>query len=379
MNQRVILNMIVKNEAHVIERCLASVRPMITHWCIVDTGSTDGTQDVIRRALADLPGELHERPWKDFGYNRSEALELGRALVADPEQDYFFIIDADETLVYDCEGWQRPVLTEICYRLAVEFGDQLYGRNCLVSASKPWRYTGVLHEYIHAGEKVAVTKFAGAHVFVRSDGARSRQTRQEKYRKDAALLERAVQDEPTNERYVFYLAQSYRSAGDYEKAREWYCRRVAMAAGTWPEETWFAQYQLARMSQFLELEATLIHSEFLLAHEMRPWRAEPLFELAHYFRERNAHAVALVYAAAAAELPFPKQDQIFVLKDYYAWMCRDEHAFLLAKNRQRDRAIAIWRELLAGSAVPEAHRPRVQRNLEKAEQMPVRAPAAANA
>jgi len=45
------LCMIVKNEAAVIERCLASVRPLIDTWVISDTGSTDGTQDLIRADL----------------------------------------------------------------------------------------------------------------------------------------------------------------------------------------------------------------------------------------------------------------------------------------------------------------------------------------
>ncbi|HBD39264.1 MAG TPA: family 2 glycosyl transferase, partial [Cupriavidus sp.] len=45
---RICLSMIVKNEAAVIERCLRAVRPHIHAWAISDTGSTDGTQDIIR-------------------------------------------------------------------------------------------------------------------------------------------------------------------------------------------------------------------------------------------------------------------------------------------------------------------------------------------
>jgi glycosyltransferase involved in cell wall biosynthesis len=72
----VCLSMIVKNEAHVIERCLASARPLVSAFAIVDTGSTDGTQERVRELMRDLPGEVHERPWRDFASNRNEALAL---------------------------------------------------------------------------------------------------------------------------------------------------------------------------------------------------------------------------------------------------------------------------------------------------------------
>ena len=77
------LNMIVRNEAHVVAETLASIAPYIDSWVVVDTGSRDGTQEVIERFFAErsVPGELHERPWRDFGTNRTEALTLceGRA------------------------------------------------------------------------------------------------------------------------------------------------------------------------------------------------------------------------------------------------------------------------------------------------------------
>src|SRR5712671_3331456 len=102
---RICLNMIVKNESAVIARCLASVKPWVDCWTIVDTGSSDGTQDIVRDAMRGLAGELHERPWRDFGHNRTEALELARG-----KADYILIIDADNIFCAP-ENWQWPELT----------------------------------------------------------------------------------------------------------------------------------------------------------------------------------------------------------------------------------------------------------------------------
>ncbi|MFI5334997.1 MAG: hypothetical protein ACHQT8_07570, partial [Chlamydiales bacterium] len=77
-HKKICLNMIVKDESAVIEKCLSTVKPLIDYWVIVDTGSKDGTQDLIRNFLKDIPGELHERPWVNFEYNRNEALDLAR-------------------------------------------------------------------------------------------------------------------------------------------------------------------------------------------------------------------------------------------------------------------------------------------------------------
>ena len=87
------LSMIVRNEAPVIRRCLASVLPIIDYWAIVDTGSTDGTQGLITEYLEGVPGELVERPWVDFGHNRTEALSYARNYGR-----HVLVIDADEVL-----------------------------------------------------------------------------------------------------------------------------------------------------------------------------------------------------------------------------------------------------------------------------------------
>src|ERR1017187_4686809 len=85
------LSMIVKNEAHVIKRCLRSVKPFIDTYSISDTGSTDNTMDLIREELDGIPGVLVSDPWQDFGTNRN--LALSRC-----EGDFVLSIDADDTL-----------------------------------------------------------------------------------------------------------------------------------------------------------------------------------------------------------------------------------------------------------------------------------------
>src|SRR5450631_4760042 len=134
--------MIVKNEAPVIRRCLDSVRPIIDHWVIVDTGSTDGTQTVIREHLHDLPGTLFERPWRDFAYNRSEALALARA-----EADYSLIIDADDILEIP-DGFVLPELTADSYVVDIQDPPLRYQRTQLVLNTLPWHYEGVVHEFL---------------------------------------------------------------------------------------------------------------------------------------------------------------------------------------------------------------------------------------
>src|SRR6202012_2503092 len=96
VSEAICLNKIVKTEAHIVAETLDSVAPYISSWVVVDTGSTDGTQDVIRKHMARLgiPGELHARPWRNFGDNRTEALDL-----AQDHGDYIWVIDADDIVV----------------------------------------------------------------------------------------------------------------------------------------------------------------------------------------------------------------------------------------------------------------------------------------
>jgi glycosyltransferase involved in cell wall biosynthesis len=348
----VCLNMIVKDEAHVIARCLDSVRPYIDHWVIVDTGSSDGTQDLIRRHYRDVPGTLHERPWRDFGTNRSEAIALARG-----KADYILVMDADHEL-HAPAGFRFAALHADAYYVAHRYAGVEYGIAILLADRIAWRYEGVLHEYVTADVPHRIVPLPGPWVDVFHEGARSRDP--QTYRKDAAILEAALAREPGNTRYAFYLAQSLKDAGELPRALEAFRRRATM--GGWDEEAWHARYQAAQIVERLARPAADVERAYLEAFNARPSRAEPLVQLARWHRTRQEWPLALLYARAAAAIPRPP-DQLFVEDAVYAWRALDELSIAAwhAGAREEGRRAAL--RLLAEARFPPSERERIAKNL----------------
>ena len=94
---KICLNMIVKNESKIILRLLETVTPLIDSYCICDTGSTDDTIEIIRNYCKShkIPGKIMEEPFRDFGYNRTYALQQCELI---PNIDYILLMDADMVL-----------------------------------------------------------------------------------------------------------------------------------------------------------------------------------------------------------------------------------------------------------------------------------------
>ena len=344
--------MIVKNEAHVIARCLASVRPFVQQWLIVDTGSSDGTQDIVRHALQGVPGKLLERPWVDFAHNRTEALRL-----VPPDADYVLFIDADGELMAD-PGFQMPQLTHDAYDLEIRYAGLHYPFRQLVRRALPWRYEGVLHEYLTGPAQFTNGGvLPGLWILARHEGARSRDP--ETYRKDAAVLEAALRREPDNSRYTFYLAQSLRDAGELEQAVEWYARRVRM--GGWREEVWFSLYQVAVLRERLGHPWPEVQDAYLMAYAYRPGRAEALYRVGMHHQKLGAYALSQLFLAQAARLPVPA-DGLFVEHGIYAHHAVIETAVAEYYLGQHEAALARYEALLRRSDLPPDIRELIARN-----------------
>jgi glycosyltransferase involved in cell wall biosynthesis len=354
MSQQICLTMIVKDEAHIIRRCLEIARPLYDTWCIVDTGSTDGTQDVIREYLADVPGELHERPWQNFAANRTEAIELARGMA-----DYQLFVDADDNLVVP-EGFVRPELTAEAYELEFHLGSLVYRRTCLVRNNLPWRFEGVIHEYPTIGRDYQVEYLEGPVMECTRDGARSAQSDVDKYSHDAAILEAALVDEPDNARYAFYLAQSYRDSLQPEKALAAYEHRATM--GGFDQEVYWSLLQAGRIARQLGHPPAEVIDRLLRAHDSRPSRAEALGDLAVLCRELGDRwASARMFAERGLALE-PSADALFVEPDWHAWKLVDELAVAAYWMGEYDLTLQACNDLLDNGRAPEDQRHRIREN-----------------
>jgi hypothetical protein len=309
--------MIVKNEAPVIRRCLDSVRSLIDYWVIVDTGSTDGTQQLILEHLKDVQGELHERPWQDFAHNRSEALTLARR-----HADYSLIIDADDLLEIPPD-YRMPALTADAYLVDIHDAGSRYQRPQLVHNRLPWRYRGVLHEFLEcAGSQPA--EHLGIIMRRNHDGARRRDPHT--YQRDATILERALQTEADPflvMRYTFYLAQSYRDAGAIPAAIAAYLRRAEL--GGWDQEVYYSLYQAARLKAALGHAPDEIIALCLRASELVPSRAEALHCASQLCRNLGRSQQGYEIARRGLALAGPG-DGLFVEPWIHAYGLLDEYA-----------------------------------------------------
>lgn len=325
--------MIVKDEAHVLERCLGALRPYIDHALIIDTGSTDNTVELIPTLLPDVT--IEHSPFVSFRENRTELLERARVLY--PEAEFHLMMDADDMWVPE-PGFQWPEpMEEDAYEIFHRLGSLVWWRPQVFRASKPFRYEGAAHEYLHCDEAFTRNKLEGVRVVCGSDGARRQKEPLKKYERVAKILEEDYEKNPNNRRTVFYLAQSYRDSIQREKALTFYEKRAGM--GGWSEEVWYSKYQIGRLKEILGHETRDILDAYLNAYLYRPHRSEPLVAAASVCRRSQQHALAFLHASAAIHIAFPPNDRLFVDWWNYTWRAWDEFAMACWNLQRMDDAI----------------------------------------
>lgn len=164
------LCMIVKNEAHVLRRCLDSIKDCVDEMIILDTGSNDETVDIAR----EYTEHVYFFPWcDDFSAARN-------ASFSHATMDYRLWLDADDVLTESdrikfkhLKTILSPEDEVVClpYHTAFdESGNPTFSfyRERLIAKNIPHRWAGRVHEVIEHSGRIRYADAAVCHHSIKS-------------------------------------------------------------------------------------------------------------------------------------------------------------------------------------------------------------------
>jgi glycosyltransferase involved in cell wall biosynthesis len=365
--KKICLTMIVKNESNNMIRILDSVKNAIDIVSIVDTGSTDNTEEIIIKWGKDnnIPTTVHHEPFKNFSHNRTHSIRVAKQTY--PEADYFLLSDADFVWEVNKGGKFDKVLLIDHKYLIEQYNKSLsYWNIRLLSAKVDWECVGVTHEYWnevknqtgYSGE-IRTSKIKTLVIDDREDGG----CKGDKFERDERLLRGGLDDSETpnhlKTRYKFYLAQTMKDMGKHEESIEWYEKRIK--DGGWFEEVYYSKYQIGvnheqlgwHKKQTAHLigvdnktpeESTFIQKwdpkssgpsvlineanehfskaaiSYLSAYNYRKVRAEALYHMVRMYRLLGLNDIAFKFATIGKKIKYPEQDTLFIERSCYDYL-----------------------------------------------------------
>jgi glycosyltransferase involved in cell wall biosynthesis len=352
------LSQIVKNEAHVIERMLNTIKPIVDCIVIVDTGSTDGTQDVVKKwgEENNIPAFVYDRDFDNFENCRNYAMEMVK-----DKSEYAFWLDADEMMEIDLNVFNKNKLDKDLYMFNTYIGAMKYTRNECWKTDKPFRWYGPVHEFIVCDQQnITSGLMDGIVVKVHMDGGSWKGNIADKYKKHSAILEDYIDNKDRNARWVFYTAQSYHDSASLpdnrveneermRRALKYYRERVNRTDG-YEEERFYSQFRIGTIMRNMEEPWSETHQELLKAYTMDPLRGESIKAIIDYYLQVGEWNMAYLYSKFSKmnfhnKNPYPTR-LLFVDEALYVWRFLEVHAAAAFYTGRKEEAAATFKELL---------------------------------
>jgi len=343
------LNMIVKNESKIIARLLDSVCSIIDTYCICDTGSTDNTVELITAYFEskNICGKIVCEPFKDFAHNRNVSLNhcIGMS-------DYILFLDAD--MILQIRGFNKESLWSADSFSILQGNEDFHYHNMrIVRNNGLYSYFGVTHEYINTPPNNVNINVPKDVLFINDVGDGG--SKGNKFDRDVALLTKGIEENPNNERYHFYLANSYYDSGkDNEMAIEWYKKRIKL--GGWVQEVWYSFYRIGLIYKRMDKMGDAIFN-WIAAYDCFPDRIENLYEIIQYYRVIGQCKSALVFyklAKSILDKNLNWSEYLFLQNDVYTYRLEFEYSIIAAYtgiNNINDRVVTIMNNATDHNAV----------------------------
>lgn len=338
----------VKNESHILERCVKSIDPITDYFVFVDTGSADNTVNLIKKLLETRQGELHETTWVNFGFNRTEALTFAKG-----KADYIIIVDADDI-------WNVPTKPNISSdyaQIQVDTGNERFWQARFLKGDLDWKYIGVKHAYPDTTDKHTEWIKTG---WIKSTQDGASWLDKNKFIKNAIELELDNPEQDT--RKMFYAACSYKDAGELDRAKRLFRKRISM--GGWQEEVWYCQYMIGVLEEVQEhFDKAII--EHLAAINLDNERAEPFTALCRCCRKLKMYGTGYMFGKAALKMKIPKK--LFVTTSLYTTDLYDEVSVCAYHIGNFKESKEMCKKALKDKTIPQDRRERINKNLKFAE------------
>jgi len=306
------LVMIVKNGNPLLKNTLIAIKPYIDRWTILDTGSTDGSQDCVKEVLSGVEGNLYEEPFVDFSTSRNRALELaGKSCKYNIMLDDSYIIHGGEKL--------REILStsnENAYSIIITDENKKYDSVRITKSSAELRYKYRVHEIIDY--KNPSQDLLGKDIYLEDCVIHLHTMRStDRYPRDLKILLEEYKSKPKDARIIFYIAQTYYTMTDYQRASIYYKKRVELNIKkiniSHHSEVYYSLYTLGRIYKKLDdWEKAEIY--FMKAYNLRPYRAEPIYHIAKYYFEQSNFdkAEKFLIQLIKLDIPSPNTDSFLI-------------------------------------------------------------------
>lgn len=353
---RICLNMIVKNEGHVIEECLQSIVHLVDYYVINDTGSTDDTKEKIRNFFKkhNIKGEIHDHEFRTctchpqeykrydhfhFGWNRTWALDkcVGKS-------EYIFIMDADDVLEGNFKFPPKLVADQYYLKIKTDFNTYMRPQLIKNHAKFKWRYEDGLHEFLKSDAPNQIIHHIIDEYTIHSRRLGNRNKDIQKYQKDCAFLKVLMAERPDYVRYKHYYAQSLYDALLYNESIAAYQDYISKE--TFIEGQYFARLMIGKAHMKLKSPDDQVIAAFEECFKHHPDYAEPMYELCRYLNSVNKYEEAYTYGKKAVWIPIPQGRILSVDHDVYNFKLLDEMIWCCTETKRHQEAIFFSRRLL---------------------------------